>query len=263
MTLFETQSGRGVEIALPHTQWEELERVRIEWEGLKKERRVTATRLSSLAGERERAITKDRDALASAIREGKSDPGDESVEKVEKEIQACNRMIEALDVALEDAERDLIAVVDQYRDDWAEEVEGAFEGVRQEYGEAVEALASAYRKVVSTYALLRWVKLFPDQEMSYRVRGMTVNALRGMHGDAFLFDEVLAALRSDAYEVMQERTIERHVTESQALHEARRKNELAGRGYFTDRELARVEENPVEFFHGVGAKKIEPQKIEG
>ena len=193
MTLFETQSGRGVDINLPHTEWEELERVRVALEDLKKERRVTATRLSSLSGERERAISKDRDALAQAIREGKSDPGDKSVEKVEKEIQACNRRIEALDVALEDTERDLIAVVDEHREEWAPEVEGALEGARQEYGEAIEALARAYAKVTSTYALLRWVKLFPEQEMSYRVRGMKVNALRGQHGDPYLFDEVLGA----------------------------------------------------------------------
>jgi hypothetical protein len=255
MPMFESRSGRRLELDLPKTQWKELEEVRDAYEELKKERRVTETRLRSLRGERERAVLRDREALADAIRDGKADPGGKQVEKIEKEIRACTRRLEALEIALDDAEDDLLAEVDEHRDGWASDVEPALEAAREEYTQAVESLASARRKVSAKYALLRWVRLFPEEEMSYRVRSSYVSDLKGPNGDPYMIDQVVQALRDDAQARPE---VERTVTETQLLHEARRKNEEAGHGYFTDEELNRLAENPDTFFGGQGARRVQP-----
>lgn len=252
--MFETGSGRALQIELPQTGWDELEAVRTAFEELRKERRVTSTRLASLQSERERAVMKDRDALAQAIRKGKADPGGKAVEKVEKDIAACTRRLEALEVALEDTERDLIAVVDEHRDEWAGEAEDHLADARAEYAEAVESLARAYGRVSAAHALVRWARLFPEGETSFRVRGAQLESLKAPHGGPYLLDEVIAGLRDDAY--ADHPAVERVVTETQRRHEEKVANQQAGRGYYTDDELRRLEENPDTFFHGAGARSM-------
>jgi hypothetical protein len=251
--MFETRSGRRLELDLPRTEWKELEEVRDDYEALKKERRVTETRLRSLRGERERAVFADRAALADAIREGKPESTGTKVEKIEKEIVACEHRLEALELALDDAEDDLLAQVDEHRDEWGSDVETGLEAAREQYAEAVESLAAARAKVSAHYALLRWVRLFPEEEMGYQVRSSYVRDLKAPHGEPYLFDVVVQSLRDDAQARPE---VERTISETQLRHEAKLANVKAGRGYFTDEELVRLEQNPEEFWGGQGARVL-------
>src|SRR5215211_69389 len=139
MPVFETNSGHRLQIQLPrHAPWDELKEAREEYERLMQERRVTNRRLGALMRERDSAINRDRMALAQAIKEGKAEPGDKNVQQVEKEVAACRRRIEAIEIALDDAEQALIDVVDEYRDDWIEETEPTLDEAYAAYADAIE-----------------------------------------------------------------------------------------------------------------------------
>lgn len=186
------------------------------------------------------------------------DPGEKRVEKIEKEISACKRRLEALEVALDDAEDDLLAQVDEHRDEWASEVEAELEEAREEYAKAVESLSVVRHKVSAKYALLRFVRLFPEEETSYRIRGSYVASLKAPHGEPYLFDAVIQALTQDAQARPE---VQRTISDTQRLHEERLANERAGKSYYTDEELNRRAQNPVEFAGGQGAKLIRQMPI--
>jgi hypothetical protein len=261
MPVFETARGGRLDLALPHTRWKELEEAVDAYEKLKRERKVTNSRLAGLTREREKAIEADRRALAKAIKEGKRDPGNKAIERIEKEIQACNRRLEALEEALDDAEGDLIAVVDEHREAWVEEAEAAHLEAREAYAEAVEELSLSRTVLAERFSLYSWVKHFPDEELgtlSYRVRDSYLPGLLASWGDPYTFTDVLVALREDA----QGRPDGDHAPgdplarETQRIHEERMANEKEGRGYYTDDELLRLAEDPVAFHGGEGAERM-------
>src|SRR4029077_20425450 len=84
--------------------------------------------------------------------------------------------------------------------------------------------------------------------------------LRAAHGDPYLFDQVVSALREDANVRRMEQPVS--VSETQRLHEERRANELEGRGYCSDDELRRLRENALEFRHGDGVRMVRTQRIQ-
>jgi hypothetical protein len=259
VSVSEVGSGRRLNINVPPSSpWAALNEAGDAYRKLVQERSVTGRRLSGLEGERARAIEQDRIEYAKALKEGKGDPGNKRVEKLEKEIAACRRRLTALEEAIDMATDDLIATIDEHRDKWAEEVGEALTATRQAYAEAVEALAEARAKVDTKHALLSFILGFPEHEITYRVRGSFVGALKAQNGDPYYFAQVVDALRTDAQmtagapEVHRSRDpLAQHV---QAVHEERLANERAGHGYFTGDELRRQAENPVEFDLGSGTR---------
>lgn len=198
MPIFETPGGSRLQLALPQTAWPELQEASDAYTTLLKERRVTSSRLSQLKSDRERAIAADRAALGKAIKDGKPDPGDKNVEKIEKEIAACNRRLEALEHALDAAESDLLDVLDANRDAWVEELDEAVVQAQAQYAAAVEAAAAASHAYSTSLALRNWVRSFPDGETTFRVRERFVPRLKNQNGGAFYVSDVLTALREDA-----------------------------------------------------------------
>ncbi len=266
MPVFETSRGGRIDLSLPRTQFPELNEVVEAYEQLRRERKVTSSRLSGLTRQREKAIEADRRTLADWIRKGQkgAEPGPKEVEKVEKEIAACNRRLEALEEALDDAERDLIAVVDEHREAWVEQAEVEHAAAREEFAGAVEALALSRQALSERFALVFWLRHFPDEErgaISYRVRGSYLPPLKAENGDPHTFADVVAALREDA----QEHPAPRHPgslgSEVQRVHEERRANDEAGRGYYTDEELLRLASGELWFKHGEGAQLVRPPLV--
>jgi hypothetical protein len=262
--VFETERGGRIDLVLPPPEWKELEQVITAYEDLKGERNVTLSGLSGLTAERERAIEADRRVLKEWIRDGKkgTEPAAKEVEKVEKRIAACNRRLEALEEALDDAETDLIAVVDEHGGAWAEEVDVTHAEAREEYAQAVEALSVARNKVAQRFALLYWLRHFPD-EVRYRVRGAYLPGLIASWGDPYTFADVLVALRDDAQARPgtdtsrgQDPLTNALAGEGQRIHEERARNEQAGKGYFTEEELMRIADGTLEFSDGVGARRV-------
>lgn len=268
MPVFESIRGGRIDLSLPASDWPELQKVASDYETLRRERKVTNSRLRSLEREREKAVEADRLALAEAIRKGKKggDAGAKEADRIDREIAACNRRLEALEEALDMVENDVLLVVDEHREAWITETSALHDEARQEYAEAVERLSTARDSVSQRFALLYWLTHFPSEEMgavSYRVRGSYLPSLRASHGDPYTFAEVASALRGDAQARPEPgRLLDPVAEETQRLHEERVENEHAGRGYFTDEELARRSENPLTFEAGAGAKLLTPRYVE-
>jgi hypothetical protein len=256
MPAFEAGRGRLL-LDLPQTEFSELQDASDAYTTLVRERKVTQRRRASLRTERERAIERDRKALAKAIAQGKPDPQDKTVERIDKEIRACDRRLEALEVAIDDAEVALIAVVDENRQEWVEAEQGGLNALLDDYLEAIDALAEVRSRVSSAHALIRWLHGFPETESTFRTAAGLVLSLRAANGEPYTFDQVVEAMRED---VRNRPTLSVSKSETQRIHEERRANEESGRGYFTDAELKAIEEDPVGFFGGRGAEVIRPMR---
>ena len=76
MAVFETKSGRRLDITLPPPGiWEELDEPANVYRKLVQERKVTGTRLGGLRGQRERAIEQRERRSRQALKEGTKEPG--------------------------------------------------------------------------------------------------------------------------------------------------------------------------------------------
>jgi hypothetical protein len=196
--VFVSTAGRRIDIHLPPAPWPELQKAKDEYERLRGERKATEKRLGGLRGKRHHAEQADRLALAQALKDGTKEPSEDKIEKIDKEVLACNRRLEALEIALDNAEVELIEVLDLHRDEWLEEVSANVDEAYGKYAEAVEALVGASDAISYQWALFRWVRFFPETEMSFRTRGGVVAGLKAPNGDPYFAHEVLAALRQDA-----------------------------------------------------------------
>jgi uncharacterized protein YukE len=255
----ELASGRRFEVAVPSSSnWEELNEAAETYRRLVQERNVTARRLGGLQGERVRAVEQERHALAAWLKSDRStkEPDSSKVAKIDKEIKAAERRLLAVEEAIDDAISDLIAVVDEHRDEWREDAERALAQERAQYAEAVEALAQAREKVSAAYALTSWVNGFPEFEQTFRVRGAVVGSLKAENGEPYWFAQVVDALRQDATQTVGAPRRDPNAEASQRHHEERMRNERDGRGYWTDKELDFMAQNEVEFFGGQGARLI-------
>lgn len=260
MTTFETGSGRRLDIQLPPPgSLPGLEEATETYARLLRERKVTSTRLSGLRGDLERAKDQERVALAKALKEDKAPPKLTKVAKTEKDIEVAAQRLEALEEALDLATDDLHVVADDLREEWTETVLAEVTEAKTAYAQAVEEVDRASREVLAKIALLRFVRLFPEEETSYRVRGSNVLALRAPHGDPYSLDEVVQALREDAQVTYDPRAfVSRDAlgVAIQARHDERRANEEAGLGYLTDEELGLVAADSPSFFGGQGARLV-------
>lgn len=196
--VFVNTSGRRIDIQLPPTPWPELQKAKENYEKLRAERRATEKRLGGCRVKRERAIQADRVALAKALKDGTKEPTEDAVAQIDKEILACNRRLGALEIALDNAEAELIETLDLHRDGWLEEVSEKVDEAYAKYSAAVEELAKGADAIAYAWSLFRWVRFFPDTETSFRVRGSWVAGLKTPNGDPYYQQDVIAALRADA-----------------------------------------------------------------
>jgi hypothetical protein len=176
--------------------WDELQGPIKEYRKLVADRHMATTRLGKLENDRVRAIERDRQALAKALREGKEDPGDQAVEKIDKDLAQTRRKIAALETAIYDAEAELIALVDEHQAEWIENTDAEIGDVAQEYLAAVDALEAAREKMTAAVGLKRFLHTFPEH--GYNAGHWPVYGLIARNGDPFLWGEVVGALRRDA-----------------------------------------------------------------
>ena len=180
----------------PDAVWPELQDPIREYRRLVADRHLAQTKLGKLENERRRAVEADRLALARALREGAKDPGDTKVEQIDQEMANTRRTIEALEVAIEEAEADLITLVDEHQAEWLEQQERTVSHVSEEYSGAIRLLMGARDKLASAVALQRFLRTFPEHD--YREGHWPVYGLIGRNDDPFRWDQVIDALSKDA-----------------------------------------------------------------
>ena len=175
---------------------DELKGAAKEYRELVAKRRAAQHRLDTLARDRARAIARDRLALAKALREGGEDPGDQAVEKIDKDMANTHRIIESLEIAIEDAEQELIGVVDEHQAKWIAEADEEIDADVEAYSAAVDELEAKRTKLTESVALKRFFNTFPEH--GYRPGHWHVFGLISPNGDPFRWDQVTEALRNDA-----------------------------------------------------------------
>jgi hypothetical protein len=187
-----------MELMLPgKTGWEELDAVTNEYKTLLRNRRVAGRRMGSTARALEDAIRKDLEALKEALVAGQPDPGPSREEKAKKEAEAARRRYEALDLAIEDVEIKLIDVIDAHRDEWATEMDEKVETARAEFELTLQELEARRSRLALRRGVRYWLEHFPEQP-SFRFGIGPVFGLIAPHGDAYRWDEVIAALTAEA-----------------------------------------------------------------
>lgn len=217
--------------------WEELKEPVKEYRKLVSDRHVALTRLAKLENDRTRAIEADRRALAKALREGKEDPGDKSVEKIDKDMASTRRVVESLEIAIEEAEAELIGVVDEHQADWLTATDDEIDAVAQDYLAAVDALEAAREKLTASVGLKRFLNTFPEH--GYTAGHWPVFGLLGRNHEPYQWDQVIEALRKDADVARTEKREEPEVESSgpirEQLHNASGMEEVAGGRMWTVR----------------------------
>jgi hypothetical protein len=236
-------STRRLDISLPPPgSLEELDEVAGNHRRLVADRKVTATRLSGLRGQRERVAEAERAALAKAIKDGTKEPESSRVEKIDKDIEIAEERLAAVEEAIDESLADIIEVVDEHREDWTQLALETLAEAQARYAEAIEEVAKASDALLARISLLAFVRGFPEDEPSYRVRGSHVAGLRGPNGDAFWLTEIIDALRQDAAvdftPPASPRKADPLAALTQTLFEEKRANERAGRGFLTDAQVA-------------------------
>jgi len=184
-------------LRLPKTNWPPLQKAVAQYERLREEQNVTQARVYDLARELEDAREKDRQAYAKAIAAGEGDPGTPAEGKTQDELHNAQRRLEALALAVKNAEQALAAVVEANRDKWAGEASDEAEQARQELADAVEKLAAANERHAERRALVAWLSGFPEQA-SIRVVAPPIRGLPRPSGEAYFVSDVLDALRAAA-----------------------------------------------------------------
>lgn len=197
-----TRTGRRIDFTLPDPEalglpWPELQKAIETHARLLRERQLTARRLDALEDDRRRAVEGDRKRLARAIRDGKPEPEPKATQKVEAEMAGARRRLDALGEAVEEAEAELVAVVDEFRERWAEDVAERIAKGRVRYAKAIEILDGARDDLMSHLAVEYWLRTFPENK-GFRVPPGLLRDLVGRNGDPYAGPAVIAALRDEA-----------------------------------------------------------------
>jgi hypothetical protein len=183
--------------------WDELKGPVAEYRDLVGRRHAALTRIGVLESKRARAAEADRLALARALREEKPDPGDKSVEKIDKDLANTRRIIESLEIAIEEVEQELIGIVDEHQAEWLESANEQIEAETQEYVAAIDTLEAARSKVAASVGLKRFLHTFPEHGYSaghWPVFGLLRVGSQGPGdpGEPYFWNDVVEALRKDA-----------------------------------------------------------------
>jgi hypothetical protein len=160
------------------------------WDQLQAEHR----KADQLQRDKAQAVDADRQALADAIRAGKNEPTETAVKRVEAAIAKCERQIDALNIALDDAAEQLDATVAQVRDQWATDLSATMMDARTRVAEAIDEIEVALGVIHDARTATYWVLNYQPGKPMKPVHPAPL-ALPAPSGDDYTTGLVLAALR--------------------------------------------------------------------
>lgn len=190
-------------------RWPKVQKALEEFRRLQRQRTDAMTEYAELRRKRQEAERQDAEAHVAAVRAGKGDPGTPREDAVKAEMEAMERRVKALTEAGEQAERELLAVIQKEQPTMLAEVETAVGERRDGVAAAVEAWAEARTRYNEALAVHEYVREFPEGRYK-PVSGYMRNRLQaGQFGTAApvpTYAEMLETLRRDA-EPPQERVV--------------------------------------------------------
>lgn len=188
---------RPVELPATGVDHPKIRPVAAKYAQLRQHERGAQDVYARLQDERVKAMQNDRQALADAKRAGKADPGYAAVTKADAAIAAARRDLEALEVAVDDQRRELVATIEKHRGDWRARIDGQIGEVRAQYGQAVEDAAALHAKMADAHALRGWLDGFPDRTR-WKPSLVRVTSMRMPSGEGYEVAQLLSALREHA-----------------------------------------------------------------
>jgi hypothetical protein len=204
MPLFETGRGTRRELSVPSgTGWDVLDRAQSKHLALLAQQRLLFRKQGSLANKIRKLEEADRRAGANALFE---DPNAElapnpQIEETQKELDAVKHRVTRLEGAIDQAEAELVSLIETNREAWAEEVSPQVDAAYADYAEKIDALEQARMLVSAKWSLYSWLRDFSSgdpKRASYKPSsGSYVLALKQLSGDPHLFATVVDALRKD------------------------------------------------------------------
>ncbi len=181
---------------LPADIWKPLAKLNEHHEKLLKDRQVTFQGLRTLQEDRQKAVERDRNAYAKAIREGKDDPGTPNQQAADNAIAATQRKLDAITTALEQVHEEMRETVEANKAKWLTETEAQRHKVREEYQEAVAALLQARHRVADVDARYRWLHNY-DQKGLFQVIYPPLQNIPTMNNQPLAWELVSQALQKD------------------------------------------------------------------
>ena len=196
-----SERGYYVEITIPDSEaaglkWPELAQAGKEYRRTVAEWKATLIRQRNLEEDRPKAVERDRKALAKAIKEGGPELGAKNVEKLDMELAACRRRLDAIDDLLAEAEAAVEAAVEAHRDAWAAQAEDEKERARGEALQALEALSERLTMVSKVSRVEYWVRGFPDRKMGAGANLGYAPGLISRNGEPHHLTAVIDSLRA-------------------------------------------------------------------
>jgi hypothetical protein len=181
----------------PHSPFPDLDAARDELARLEEERRRAGIAIDSRVADRVRAEELDLRDQADAIRTGSKDPGWKRRDKIDKEKEQWEDRFAAITQAIRAVEDEVLAMVEERRDEFIATAQEASAVARDAYRVALEEAARANTAVREANALLRWVSMFPDMKGTYKTPdGLT--SMRSPSGDPYAAGTVIASLIEEA-----------------------------------------------------------------
>lgn len=190
-------------------RWPKVQKALDAYRRLQRQRTDAMAEQGDLRRKRQDAEREDADAHVAAIRAGKGDPGTPREDAVKAEMEAMDRRVKALNGAAEQAEGELMAVIEQEQPAMLAEAELAVGERREALAAAVEAWAEARTRYDEAVALHEYVRDFPEgryKPVSGYMRNRPQAGQFGAVSPAPTYAETLATLRRDA-EPPQERVL--------------------------------------------------------
>lgn len=121
------------------------------------EYKALGMKVRELDATRRQAEQADINAFAAAIQAGKGDPGSKNTEKLEKELTDTRRRRQALQIVLNEFERERVALTNDRRSEWHSEVQGKREQAKNRVSEAVASLRDARANLDALNGLDEWI----------------------------------------------------------------------------------------------------------
>jgi hypothetical protein len=118
------------------------------------------------------AVETDRDALATALRESKRDPGAGATESADVELAEARRILAGYDQAVAEEIEALVAIVHQHRPELVARNEAELEEAKRDADAALVELEVTLTRLAGARAALEWAEAFGEEPTRFRVRGL-------------------------------------------------------------------------------------------
>lgn len=154
---------KDVQYSVPNVEalgfdWPELKAAVESFNHLREDLDRTVAKVRELTEARRGAEDQDQRALATAIREGKDDPGEKHTAKIDAEIRNAERRRDALRLAIQEQAAVITSVIDEHRSSWRSEVEEKLPATQDRLSRAVAEVEAARGELQGLHGLSDWLQ---------------------------------------------------------------------------------------------------------